>query len=389
MVERKLWILVAPTCFKGTMSAGEVAGVIRDFLCGYLPENLVALDVCPVADGGDDTLEVLRETDAGFRVEEAVVNGPVPGQQVVARYLLHAEKKLAVLEAAQAHGYKLLPGGQLAPMSATSYGVGQLLQSVLKKAEADKLALETVAVTLGGSASTDGGLGALQALGVRFLDRDRQNIHEQIGGQTLLRIGRINWLKKWMFRGKLLIATDVVNPLLGPDGCAQVFAPQKGATPEQCLLLEQGLQQVSALMKETLGVDYTDRPGAGAAGGLAWGLSHLPRSEIVSGSQWIAAQLGLDRRMAMADLIITGEGRLDKTSLSGKATGNILKNAGEKPVLVFCGQMEAGLPLADSVQVIPLVRVGENSQRAMADPKAALLERLNEGLPAIRETLKI
>jgi glycerate kinase len=385
--ENKRRILIAPASFKGTLSAMGAVEVLRDLLAAHLPAETV-LDVCPVADGGDDTLEVLQQSDPGFRTECADVTGPVSGQRVTARYLVHPGKKLAVLESAQSHGYKLLPGGQLAPMTATSYGVGELLRTIPAHAESRGEPLEAIVISVGGSASTDGGLGALQALGVCFRDIAGDVITEPIAGGSLARIHRIEWMADWSFPGRILIATDVVNPLLGPQGTATVFAPQKGATPEQCAELEVGLQHASTLMTAFCGRSNAALPGAGAAGGLAWGLRHLPRSELISGSQWVAGQLDLERRIAQADLVITGEGRLDATSLSGKATGQVLAWAAGKPVLVLCGQAEERLAFPQNIHVMPLVRAGEDAGEAMANPRTALEKRFLEALPVIRACLK-
>jgi glycerate kinase len=164
-----------------------------------------------------------------------------------------------------------------------------------------------------------------------------------------------------------------------------VFAPQKGATPEQCRQLEANLSHLRQLLKNLTGQDVADCPGAGAAGGLGYGLRHLPRSGIVSGSQWVAEQLGLPDKIRQADLIITGEGRLDATSLGGKATGHLLTCAQDKPVMVVCGQVEAGLKGLKPVTVFPLVQAGESPEMAMAHPKAALQTVLvNQLLPAVQ-----
>lgn len=272
-------ILIAPAGLKGSLSAWDVATTIRDFLQMRLQER-AELDVCPVADGGDDTLSVLQQADSGFVWKSASVMGPLPSMTVESRYLVHTGQKLAILEAAQAHGYRLLSAQDgLAPMEATSYGVGQLLRQVITH-EPD---LETIVLTLGGSASTDGGLGALQALGVQFLNAAGNLIETPISGGSLSEIAQIQWIPEWPFAGKILIATDVVNPLLGREGAAMVFAPQKGATLVQCQLLEQKLNRVSQLLSQACNVDYRALPGVGAAGGLAYSLRHLPRSGIISG----------------------------------------------------------------------------------------------------------
>jgi glycerate kinase len=328
---------------------------------------------------------VLQQADPGFEWQAAAVTGPIPTMTVTARYLLHPARRLAVVEAAQAHGIKLL--SKPAPMTATSYGVGDLLNAALRQVQAKNIPLEALAVTVGGSASTDGGLGALQALGVRFRDAVGAAIREPLSGGSLSRIQAVERSESWPFAGRLLIATDVRNPLLGPEGCATVFAPQKGADPGQCAQLETGLRHVSGLMQAAFGADHTVEPGAGAAGGLAYGLCHLPRAELISGTCWIAGQLDLERRIQAADWIITGEGRLDATSLAGKATGQILRWAAPKPVLVFCGQVQESQQWPEHVQVFPLARTQAECVAAMANPEAALRQALERALPVLQRGL--
>jgi glycerate kinase len=374
-------ILIAPACFKGSLPAPAVADLVRDFLQEHLPADVV-LDVCPVADGGDDTLSVLQATDPGFAMRQVQVTGPIAEMRVMANYLVHGRKKLVVVEAAQAHGLKLLPANALAPLEATSYGVGELIQYVMTTERPG-----TILVALGGSASTDGGMGALQALSGRFLNELGAAIQEPMNGRLLGKVQQIEWLPTWHFSGQVLIATDVANPLLGPEGTAMVFAPQKGATQEQCQTLEANLTHMHQLMRHVSGVDYAALPGAGAAGGLAYGLRHLPHAGIVSGSQWIAEQLDLLARIAKADVILTGEGRFDATSFGGKATGNIVIRAREKPVMVVCGQAQDNLAYIGRMSIYPLVQAGESAEMAMAHPEAALKSALQEMLPGLREAL--
>lgn len=371
-------ILIAPACFKGSLGAAEVAGIAAELLQAHLPE--AELDVCPVADGGDDTLAVLALSDPGFVWRSAMVTGPLPDQTVEARYLVHPERKLAVLEAAQAHGYQLLPGGKLCPMTATSYGVGELL-----KIAAGEAGIETIVITVGGSASTDGGLGALQALGVRFVHGGGKVLEAPIGGGLLSQIHKIkppDWYELWPFTGQVLIATDVVNPLCGPEGAAQVFGPQKGATQAQCNELDTELSRLSGLLHGLSGVDYSGMPGVGAAGGLAYGLRHLPRSGIISGSQWVADQLDLQTRIRRADLILSGEGCLDTTSFAGKATGNILAWAGTQPVIMICGQVQKSLSFPPSVQVFSLSEA-LGPEEAFRHPADALRRTLEAAVAQI------
>jgi glycerate 2-kinase len=381
MSDQKYRILIAPACFKGSLSAQASATVVSDFLTSHLPDY-VALDICPIADGGDDTLTVLQNMDSAFEMRSAQVTGPLATMTVQANYLWHPVRKIAVIEAAQAHGFKLLPGATLHPMTATSYGVGQLMKQAIETVQP-----EILIITVGGSASTDGGLGALQALGVNFLDQQGQPIQEPIHGQALTKIQKVIWPVSEVYHGQVLIATDVVNPLLGKNGTAAVFAPQKGANAKQVALLEEGLTHVNQLMIEACQMDCVTLPGVGAAGGLAYGLRYLPRSGIVSGSKWIADQLGLEAKIEAADLVITGEGCLDATTFDGKATGNILAWAVEKPVIFFCGQVADNLAKLGDVAIYPFTQFGDVNSDAMVEPEKKLLQKLEEALPQLKALL--
>lgn len=381
MTEPLFRVLIAPASFKGSISALQAAEWISEYLGQHGPA-FVEYRLCPVADGGDDTLAVLQQAYPDSQRQTASVTGPIPSMAAQANYLWLPAQKTIVIEAAQAHGMALLPSNTLAPMAATSFGVGELIRQAIQMFQPD-----TMVISVGGSASTDGGLGALQAMGVIFRDAHGQTLDSPLSGKDLSVIQSIEWPTHWAYSGKLLIATDVVNPLLGPDGCAQVFAPQKGATQAQCAQLETGLTHFSQLMSATTGVDLSTLPGSGAAGGLAYGLRHLPRSGIVSGSQWVADALNLLDQIAWADLIITGEGRFDTTSFAGKATGHILVWAEQKPVFVFCGQSQARWSAPDSVSVFSLTQPGETPDTAMKNPKAALQLQLEVALPVLQSLI--
>jgi glycerate kinase len=375
-------ILITPASFKGSLSAPEAATVMAEFLTEQFGDS-VRLIHCPVADGGDDTLSVLQWVEPAAERIAVRVTGPVANLRVSAEYLWLPHKKTVVIEAAQAHGLKLL-GGNLAPMAATSYGVGELIQHALAKFQPENLV-----VTVGGSASTDGGLGALQALGFRFEDALGQTLETPIGGQNLLEIERVVFSERTFSTGRLLIATDVINLLLGPEGTAFVFAPQKGADAKQCEQLALGLLHVSRLMALAFRVDLTTLPGVGAAGGLAYGLRHLPRSGIISGSHWLAEALDLPQKIVESDLILTGEGRFDLTSLSGKATGNLLGWAGDKPVVILCGQAEAGLGFQPPVYLLPLAEEAQAVKACIDNPKLALRTRLQQAVPLLQTLLRL
>ncbi|WP_303672973.1 glycerate kinase family protein [Vampirovibrio chlorellavorus] len=368
-------ILIAPACYKGTLSAGEAAEIMQSALREALGDT-VDLQVCPIADGGDDTLQVLSQSWAQARLNSLRVTGPIATMPVQAHYLWEPAAKTVIIESAQAHGLKLL-GAERHPVAATSYGVGELIRESVRQHQPD-----TVVVSVGGSASTDGGLGALQALGWRFWDDQNYEIQAPLSGGDLGRIHRLERspLTAGLTAGHsplpaLRIATDVQNPLLGPQGAAAVFGPQKGASAQQCQQLEQGLAHVSALLKRSFKVDSAALAGAGAAGGLAFGLLHCSENaQLISGSHWIAQALGLHEKVAAADIILTGEGRFDATSLGGKAVGHLLALAGDKPVFLLPGQCQSGLPLPNSSYCQPLAQDEASVQAAMAKPKEALRE---------------
>ncbi len=434
-------VLIAPAAFKGTLSALDVATAMRDFLRAQPELAKASLRICPIADGGDDTLSVLQAVDPRYQRQQCRVMGPLPGMTVLADYLVHAEQKLVLIEAAQAHGLKLYPPGkEYQPLQATSYGVGELIRHAMETHHPD-----AVVVSLGGSASTDGGMGALQALGFQFWNAQGQCLPTPLGGGDLSTVARIDWPTPdsqysacndeantgFSWRA-LQIVTDVVNPLLGLEGSAAVYAPQKGASPEQCEQLEAGLRQLVSVMQQSCvwvsasfsewspvskavrpapslsESNLAELPGVGAAGGLAYGLRCLPRAEIVSGSAWVASQLQLSQAVAESDLILTGEGCLDATSLSGKATGHLLRLAQErgKPVFCFCGQVrenwrEGASAIVHSLEatrlspfVYPLVspeaphaEQALQVQVAMADPKAALWRAMAAAWPRLKSLL--
>ncbi len=373
----KVYILIAPASFKGTLSAPEAAKIIQSALSPVLTQ--VELDVCPVADGGDDTLAILTQFSSGLSKETMAVTGPLPEQHVCASYLIDSQQQMAVIEAAQAHG--LARAVRLDPLQATSFGVGELMSGITDRYPG----LKTLVVTLGGSASTDGGLGALQALGVRFYDHQNHRIEAPIGGGSLHGIERVEWTPRPL--PAIWIATDVTHPLLGPTGTATVFAPQKGATVSDCQRLESGLSRMAAFLSVLTGKDHASLPGAGAAGGLAYGLSLLPQSEIVSGFSWLAEIQDLEARVQRSALVITGEGCLDATSLSGKATGQLLDWAKGRPCFVFCGQAAiAPDKLPPQVYVYPITEQ-YSMEAAMANPKKALKETVERAIPEMKAVL--
>ncbi len=328
--------LVAPSSYKGSFSPSQVALAIKRGIEQYAPQSVVVLT--PIADGGDGTIEALHVACGGI-VEPITVQGPIGGE-VDAHYLLldgdpnnsnddnfwyisggeppiKEHHRLAVVELASACGIAHLKPNELHPLDANTYGAGQILLNCFGSG------FKNIVLTVGGSASTDGGMGILCALGARFLDRSGKELKP--GGRHLPDIKSIDLtaVKRMKRNVRLRVATDVVNELLGPDGAAAVFAPQKGASKHDVEFLENGLEHYAKLMEDESGMLAKNLPGAGAAGGVPFALAVALGASIISGFQWLAKSINLKAKIQEADVVICAEGKLDSQSLSGKATGEL------------------------------------------------------------------
>jgi glycerate kinase len=323
--------LVAPTAYKGTLSPTQAAQVIAANLDGEV-------DLCPIADGGTGWLEVwaYQFPDAQRHAVEAHDALLQPRR---AEWLL-LPSGAAVIESAQAIGIHLLARESLAPLQASSQGVGEMLMAATAHPDTRALWLG-----LGGVATTDAGAGALYALGFRLLDAAGAPIPS--GGQGLLTLHTIEPPPTDPLRGKsLTLCADVQNTLLD---AARVYAPQKGAMPEQVETLVRALERFAEVALRDTGIDLTATVGAGAAGGLAGGLHAYTRAPIVSGVMWLLRQVGWNARLHAADCLITGEGQVDAQTLMGKGVGVLIQQAVAlgKPVVVLAGRTGAGWePLA-------------------------------------------
>lgn len=344
--------------------------MIRETLLQVFEDCLPAWHTGPMADGGDGTLAAILAADSGFQCYQTEVMGPLPTQNVKAHYLIHPFHQWAVIEAAQAHGMAQLPQGVLAPLAATSFGVGQLLRHILQQ----EPGLRRIFLAVGGSASTDAGMAALQALGAQFWDGTGARLEAPLGGGDLSRIARVG-LPPW--ETPLTILTDVTNPLLGPHGTAAVYAPQKGADVVQVKALETGLIQLVQCLERQGLQSNPEKSGMGAAGGLAYGLSLLSQVTLASGFEWVAKTTGLFEKLLHSQVILTAEGRFDAQSLMGKGTGQLIAWSAAQPkpipVLVLCAQQEAGLTLPPWVEVFEGCQItGFSVQEAMAKPQEIL-----------------
>ncbi|WP_329562157.1 glycerate kinase [Kitasatospora sp. NBC_01266] len=303
-------VVLAPDSFKGTVTAAEAAQALADGWRSIRPAD--QLLIRPMADGGEGTLGAVRAAHPGIPVTRVGgCTGP-DGRLVPGAFALLPDGT-AVVELAVASGITLMT--ELAPLTATTRGTGELIAAALDHSATRLL------IALGGSGSTDGGAGLLAALGLRLLDADGVPLPD--GGGELV---RAHWVDRGRFRaaptGGVRLLTDVTNPLLGPEGAAAVYGPQKGASPADVEQLDQGLHRLASL----LGGD-PEQPGAGAAGGTAYGLTAAWGATVTPGAAAVADLLGLDEALAGADLVVTGEGRFDATSLNGKVVGEVLARA--------------------------------------------------------------
>jgi len=346
-------VLVAPDAFKGTLTAAEAARAVTAGWREVRPHDELAL--LPLADGGEGTLDALAAADPSLRrLPVPRVHGPC-GDPVDADLLLGADGT-AVVELARSSGLPLAPRPD--PLGATTRGVGEVVLAALEAGAA------RVVVAVGGSASTDGGAGLLRALGLRVLDAQGDELPD--GGAALARAAVLDASGLAPPPpGGVAVLTDVRNPLLGAQGAAAVFAPQKGADPGQVRLLEDALGRWAQLC----GGD-PDLPGAGAAGGAAYGLAALWGAQLVSGSAHVADLAGFDAALAAADLVLTGEGRFDRTSLGGKVCGEVLRRAraARVPAGVVCGARGSGTDGVPDVRTVALAELAGDLGAALADP---------------------
>ena len=323
-------IVIAPDSFKESLSAPEVAAAIARGWRQVFPEAELLLR--PMADGGEGTVDAVLAATGGER-RECRVCGPL-GEPVLAHWGWLGEGT-AVLEMASASGLHHVPRDRRDATVTTSLGTGELIRAALD-AGATRIILG-----LGGSATNDGGAGLLQALGVRFLDA--REVELPPGGAALARLARIDvgGLDPRLLQARLEIAADVDNPLCGPRGASRVFGPQKGADPQQVEQLDAALEHYARLVAATLGEDHSRHPGVGAAGGLGFAARAFLHAGFRPGIELVAELSGLADAVEGADLVITGEGRLDSQSLHGKTPVGVARTARAAgvPVLALAGSL--------------------------------------------------
>jgi glycerate 2-kinase len=360
-------VLVCPDKFRGTLTARQAGEAIERGWRRARPDDVV--EVVPLADGGEGTLDVLAPPEDGTtrRVSERVT-GPL-GDPVDAAFGLRGET--GVIEMARASGLELVPTDRRDPSRTTTWGTGELMAAAIA-ARAHRLL-----VCLGGSATNDGGVGMAAALGGRFLDVTGEPIGR--GGGSLVALDRIDAgpVFELVRTVEVIGVTDVDNPLCGPAGASTVFGPQKGASPDDVVVLDRALAHLAAVAARDLGADRSREPGAGAAGGLGFGLLAFTGARLRRGVEVVMEAVGFHERLAAASVVITGEGAFDAGSLHGKVPAGVLQASALAgvPVGVLCGVASVDAPGAVVRSLVDLV----GQQRALADARGSL-ERLAEEL---------
>ncbi|MBO9495910.1 glycerate kinase [Thalassotalea sp. G20_0] len=324
-------IVIAPDSFKECLTAAKVAKAIATGLQQVLPD--AECIKVPVADGGEGTLQSLVDATGGTLMDVAVT-GPM-GETVQACFGLLGDGETAVIEMARASGIELIPGDQRNPMVSTTRGSGELILSALDQG------IKRIIVGIGGSATNDGGAGMMQALGVKLLDADGRDLPR--GGAALSRLCRIDTgpMDRRLQTIEFIAACDVDNPLTGANGASAVFGPQKGATPEMVEQLDQALKHYASVLQRDLGKDVGQQPGAGAAGGMGAALLAFLDAELKPGINIVMDAVGLAEKLIGADLVITGEGRIDGQTAQGKTPVGVARIAKQfnLPVIALAGSV--------------------------------------------------
>ena len=322
-------IIIAPDSYKESLTAMEVATAIEAGFRQVMPTaEYIKL---PMADGGEGTVQSLVDASNGTIIEHQVT-GPL-GEQVPAFFGLMGDDKTAVIEMAAASGLHLVSPNLRNPMLTTSYGTGELILAALDHG------VDHIIVGIGGSATNDGGIGMAQALGVQLLDNKGQALG--FGGQALAQLASIDitTVDPRLAHIKLEVACDVDNPLCGKKGASHIFGPQKGATPAMVAELDQHLAHYAAIIKRDLAIDVKDMAGAGAAGGMGAALLGLFNAQLRSGIEIVIDAVHLGDIIKDADLVITGEGRIDSQTIHGKTPIGVARTAKKyhKPVIGIAG----------------------------------------------------
>jgi glycerate 2-kinase len=363
-------VLIAPDKFKGTLNARDVAQNIAKGLLEVLPN--AQIEMVPMADGGEGTAEAICDA-RGCSWFECRAHDPL-GREIDARYGWIDQEKLAVMEMSEAAGMRRLPESQRNPIGATTFGVGEMILDATKRGASE------IILGLGGSATNDGGLGMARALGFQFFGEGEKKIQSVAELPLLERIERPKDREE-LKPPRIVAAVDVKNPLLGENGATRVFGPQKGASKRDLANLERVLTRLADVVVTEFGFDYRDEAGAGAAGGLGFGLLSFCGATIRPGFEVVAEAVGLESKMKDADLVITGEGSLDRQTLEGKTPAGVARLARKlgKPVFAIVGRASGDRELREIFDgIYQNARPGMSEQENMKRAAELLCENARE-----------
>jgi len=369
-----LKILIAPDSFKESIDAAKAAEAIARGVRDVLPAAETVL--LPIADGGEGTVEALVKAARG-RFVTAAVSGPL-GNEVCARWGILPDGT-GVIEMAAASGLPLVPPSRRNPLLTSTLGTGQLIKAALDQG------CTRIILGVGGSATNDGGAGALVALGAVLLDDRGRTISPNAQGLLDLHTIDTDNIDPRLAKTRIEVASDVDNPLLGPQGAAAIFAPQKGADPAMVAVLEQALAMLAAVVRSSLGKDIASFPGSGAAGGLAGGLSIISAVTVRPGIELVLDTINFASHLQGADLVFTGEGKIDSQSAMGKALSGLARLAGKAhvPLIALCGALGQGYQEVYDIGVTavqPIVPGPMPLEQAMAEADSLLAEAAGRAL---------
>ena len=360
-------IVVALDKFKGSLTATRACEIVRGALQTARPEWQIV--VKPMADGGDGTAEVLQSALGGEWILQRVT-GPLQAMPSTGKYVWVNDRKWAVIEMATASGLVLLRTEHRNPLRTTTHGTGELIEAAAKRGA------QKILFGVGGSATVDGGVGAAMALGWRFFAANGRRVGQ--GGGELEQIARFEAPANLKLP-EIEVMCDVDNPLCGENGAARVFGPQKGATTDMIERLDAGLCQLANVVKEQLGKDIADVPGAGAAGGLAFGAMAFMNAKLVPGIDTVMATSGLQEALTGANWVITGEGCFDEQSLRGKVVAGVARAARNLGVKVAMIAGNATRPKTEDIAILLTLRKeGMSLEQAMANAEKLLAESARE-----------
>ncbi len=374
MAHDQMKVLIAPDSFKDCLTAYDVAHCIGQGIAEIRPDACITL--FPLADGGEGSIECIKLHKGGHLISVAVAD-PL-GRPVDAEYLMLEQEHTAVIELARASGIELLKPEERNALITSTYGTGQLIRDALDRG------VEKIILTIGGSATVDGGTGIAAALGLRFFDVGGNELSPCGGNLSSIFRVDTDHVHEGLRHAEIVIACDVQNGLNGPEGAARVFGPQKGAVPDDVLILEQGLRHLSDLVYQSTGFNADDHPGTGAAGGAALFLLSHGSGKLSKGFDIIAELTGLNREIHHHDVIITGEGKLDSQTAYGKvvsSVANIVKNH-DKTFIGVAGMI-------DSDRQLVLTLYGMKQVYAVSDMAVNKDDSINNAAVYLRQIGRI